>query len=144
MIIEKADLTNADEIAFIEEKVFKSNLSCDRIKRFLSDENNEIYIAKTGEKTVGYGSLNVILDEGYIIDIAVLEEYRRQKIATNILQEIIYYAKKKSLKFLTLEVRESNKAAISLYNKFGFCKAGERKNYYSDNKENALLLTKTF
>ncbi len=144
MIIEKADLNCADEIAVIESKVFKSNRSVNSIRRFLSDENNEIYIAKTDEKTVGYGSLNVILDEGYIIDIAVLEEYRRQKIATRILQEIIECAKRKSLKFLTLEVRESNKAAILLYSKFGFCKAGERKNYYSDPKENAILLTKTF
>lgn len=144
MIIEKADLTNADEIAFIEEKVFKSNRSCEKMKRFLSDENNEVYIAKTDEKTVAYGSLNVILDEGYIIDIAVLEEYRRQKAATRILQAIIDFAKKNRLKFLTLEVRESNEAAITLYHKFGFFQAGKRKNYYSDPKENALLLTKTF
>ena len=93
---------------------------------------------------MGYGSLSVILDEGYIIDIAVLKEYRRQKAATFILQAIVDFAKIKSLKFLTLEVRESNDAAISLYSKFGFLKVGERKNYYSDPKENAVLLTKTF
>ena len=144
MIIEKADLINADEIAFIESKTFNSNRSGDSVRQFLSDENNKIYIAKTDEKTVGYGSLSVILDEGYIIDIAVLKEYRRQKAATFILQAIVDFAKIKSLKFLTLEVRESNDAAISLYSKFGFLKVGERKNYYSDPKENAVLLTKTF
>ena len=51
---------------------------------------------------------------------------------------------KNSLCFITLEVRESNAAAISLYSNFGFIKAGERKNYYSDPTENAVIMTKYF
>ena len=60
------------------------------------------------------------------------------------MRELVTYSMKNSLCFITLEVRESNSAAISLYSKFGFIKAGERKNYYSDPTEAAVLMTKYF
>ncbi len=55
-----------------------------------------------------------------------------------------HYGKKNNFSFLTLEVRESNENARSLYSKFGFIKVGERKNYYSEPTENAILMTKYF
>ena len=105
---------------------------------FLVAEN-----AMTG-KVVGYAGLLVVADEGYITNVAVFPEYRRQGIAAQIIQVFINFAMGNRLAFLTLEVRPSNTAAIALYQGFGFEEVGRRKNYYDLPKEDALILTREF
>lgn len=99
--------------------------------------------ALTG-KVVGYAGLLVVADEGYITNVAVFPEYRRQGIAAQIIQVFINFAMGNRLAFLTLEVRPSNTAAIALYQGFGFAEVGRRKNYYDLPKEDALILTREF
>lgn len=99
--------------------------------------------AVTG-KVVGYAGLLVVADEGYITNVAVFPEYRRQGIAAQIIQVFINFAMGNHLAFLTLEVRPSNAAAIALYQGFGFEEVGRRKNYYDLPKEDALILTREF
>ena len=99
--------------------------------------------AVTG-KVVGYAGLLVVADEGYITNVAVFPEYRRQGIAAQIIQVFINFALGNHLAFLTLEVRPSNTAAIALYQGFGFEEVGRRKNYYDLPKEDALILTREF
>lgn len=65
-------------------------------------------------------------------------------VGSALINELVTYGKKNNFSFLTLEVRESNENARSLYSKFGFIKVGERKNYYSEPTENAILMTKYF
>ena len=89
-------------------------------------------------------ALEVIVDEGYIFNVAVSEDYRRRGVGYALVRELVTCGMKNSLCFITLEVRESNSAAIALYSKFGFIRVGERKNYYSDPSENAVLMTKYF
>ena len=86
----------------------------------------------------------MVLDEGYINNVAVREEYRKQGIASALLDVFIRFGKAHQLAFLTLEVRASNAAAIALYQKHGFEQVGRRKNYYEDPKEDAILMTLTF
>ena len=93
---------------------------------------------------LGYAGLQVVLDEGCITKIAVLPAFRRQKIAARLLQVFFDFAKAHELRFITLEVRASNDAAIALYQKFGFAEVGCRKNYYEKPKEDALIMTKYF
>lgn len=93
---------------------------------------------------LGYAGLTVVLDEGYINNIAVREEYRKQGIASALLDVFVRFAQAHQLAFLTLEVRASNSAAIALYQKHGFERVGERKNYYEAPKEDAILMTRTF
>lgn len=95
-------------------------------------------------KVVGYAGLLVVADEGYITNVAVFPEYRRQGIAAQIIQVFINFAMGNRLAFLTLEVRPSNTAAIALYQGFGFAEVGRRKNYYDLPKEDALILTREF
>ena len=99
--------------------------------------------AATG-RVLGYAGLMVVADEGYITNVAVFPEYRRQGIAAQILQVFLQFAAANHLAFLTLEVRPSNAAAIALYQGFGFEEVGRRKNYYDLPKEDALILTKYF
>lgn len=95
-------------------------------------------------RVLGYAGLMVVADEGYITNVAVFPEYRRQGIAAQILQVFVQFAEANQLAFLTLEVRPSNAAAIALYQGFGFEEVGRRKNYYDLPKEDALILTKYF
>lgn len=97
----------------------------------------------TGE-VMGYAGLLVMADEGYITNVAVFPEYRRQGVAAKLLAVFENFARGNHLAFLTLEVRPSNAAAIALYEGFGFREAGRRKNYYDLPKEDALILTKTY
>ena len=95
-------------------------------------------------RVLGYAGLMVVADEGYITNVAVFPEYRRQGIAAQILQVFVQFAEANRLAFLTLEVRPSNAAAIALYQGFGCEEVGRRKNYYDLPKEDALILTKYF
>ena len=95
-------------------------------------------------RVLGYAGLMVVADEGYITNVAVFPEYRRQGIAAQILQVFLQFAAANHLAFLTLEVRPSNAAAIALYQGFGFREVGRRRNYYDLPKEDALILTRRF
>jgi ribosomal-protein-alanine N-acetyltransferase len=86
--------------------------------------------------------LSIAADEGYILNVAVLPEYRRKGIGEALVRYVITGFG--DLAFVTLEVRPSNTAAVALYQKLGFERVGERKNYYRNPDENALLLTKFF
>ena len=107
--------------------------------------DNCVFLAALGERNevMGYVGLMTVLDEGYISNIAVAPEYRRRHVADALIAELIG-RNRSSLAFLTLEVRESNIAAIALYAKHGFRVVGKRNNYYEKPKEAALLMTLFF
>ena len=103
------------------------------------------FIVAEGEdgQVLGYAGLHVILDEGYIDNVAVRPTCRRQGIADRLLDVFCRFGQA-NLAFLTLEVRPSNTAAVALYEKHGFREAGRRKDYYENPREDALLLTREF
>ena len=106
-------------------------------------ENNTIFLlACENEKIIGYAGLQIVLDEGYITNVAVTKEHRGKGVAKALMEKLIDIGENKNLAFITLEVRESNLAAINLYKKFGFEKEGERKNFYVSPRENAHIMTK--
>ena len=96
------------------------------------------------QQVMGYAGLLVMADEGYITNVAVFPEFRRQGVAAKLIAVFETFARGNKLAFLTLEVRPSNTAAIALYKGFGFEEVGRRKNYYDLPKEDALILTKTY
>lgn len=106
-------------------------------------ENNTVFlVAENQEKIIGYAGLQIILDEGYITNVAVTKECRGKGVAKALMEKLEEIGDKRELAFITLEVRESNLAAINLYKKFGYEKEGERKNFYENPKENAHIMTK--
>lgn len=110
---------------------------------FLADVNNPLahyVLAKIDGELCGYCGIYKVLDEGQITNIAVKEKFRRCGIAAKILEKIIEYAKENEIISISLEVRESNVAAISLYKKYGFLPVGLRKNYYHNPTEAAVLM----
>ncbi len=89
---------------------------------------------------VAYMGMWSVADEGQITNVAVHPEHRRKGLAVKLIEFFMAFAKEKQFSFLTLEVREQNQAAISLYEKMGFQLVGRRKGYY-EGKEDALLMT---
>lgn len=143
-MIEKSTRTDRQisDIAEIERSCFATPWTDEQIRN--SDDSTVFFLAKMEGKTVGYGGMYTVLDEGYVTNIGVLPEYRRQGIGAKIVKSLIDYSVEKSLSFLSLEVRVSNRAAISLYHSFEFEEAGLRKNFYTNPKEDALIMTRYF
>ncbi|SFC32224.1 ribosomal protein S18-alanine N-acetyltransferase [Clostridium uliginosum] len=106
----------------------------------LSNPLANYIVAKDQNKVIGFAGAWLILDEAHITNIAVHPNYRNQKIASKLLEELIAHTKRKGSKSFTLEVRASNNAAQCLYNKYGFTQNGIRKRYYEDNKEDAIIM----
>ena len=97
-------------------------------------------VAIVDDKLVAYAGMWVVLDEGHITNIGVHPDYREEGIATMVIMELIAAAREKGARRFTLEVRPSNVNAIALYRKFGFVSVGYRKEYYADNKEDAMIM----
>ena len=95
-------------------------------------------MAKLDNKIAGYCGFWRVLGEAQITNIAVLPEYRRQKIASRLAEKMISLCGEDEQ--IVLEVRESNIAAIALYEKLGFVKAGIRKRFYRNPDENGITM----
>lgn len=92
----------------------------------------------------GYIGISAIADEGYITNVAVNSRHRRKGFAAALIKRVFALAEEKKLAFVSLEVRASNTAAISLYEKLNFKQEGLRKNFYRNPREDALIMTKRF
>ena len=133
----------AKELAELDKECFSLPWSESSFFKESSNPLAQYVIAKIDDKIVGYAGFWEVVDEGQITNIAVLKDFRRQKIAQKMLEKLIEKAKNKNLCTLSLEVRKSNTAAINLYEKFDFKKVGERKDYYKNPTENAYLMELT-
>lgn len=131
-----------DDILLMEQQCFSVPWTRDQLAAQMSD-SMYIFLAAEDEsgRAVGYVGLMYVLDEGYISNVAVSPSRRREGIADMLLTELYARAKAKKMSFLTLEVRESNAPAQSLYKKHGYTEVGMRKGYYSLPKEDAVLMT---
>ena len=130
-----------DQVAELERICFSVPWSRNMLAEELENDLSAFLVALDGEEqVVGYAGMQVVLDEGYITNVAVRPDCRRKGIAGKLLQVFLDFAQGHHLAFLTLEVRASNTAAIHCYHQMGFVQIGIRKKYYSQPKEDALLL----
>lgn len=129
-----------DEVMTLEKKAFSTPWTRGMYLRELEKPEGCYLTARADGLLAGYGGALVILDEAHVMTLAVQEDYRRRGVAMRILLELIREVEVKGARFLTLEVRRSNQVAIDLYSKLGFQIMGERKHYYIDNLENALIM----
>jgi len=97
-------------------------------------------VARLDGNVVGYGGMWVIMDESHITTLAVDAPYRGRKIGERLLHQLLEEAIVMGAARATLEVREGNLVAQRLYHKYGFRNVGVRKNYYTDNSENAIVM----
>ena len=109
------------------------------IRTILSLKNQIIF--SNEPRLVGFVGVWYMIDEAHIVSIGVIKTHRESGVGELLLISAIEQAILYGAKMITLEVRPSNKAAINLYKKYGLSERGLRKNYYSDNREDALIMT---
>lgn len=98
-------------------------------------------VAERDGQVVGYVGCQTVLDEGYITNVAVSPDCRRQGVGRALIAELVQRARAQGLSFVTLEARASNAPAIAVYEGAGFVRVGVRKNFYTAPTEDAVLMT---
>ncbi|MFD2444212.1 ribosomal protein S18-alanine N-acetyltransferase [Bacillus sp. CGMCC 1.16607] len=130
-----------DQIVNIEKLSFAVPWSKESFYNELHNNQFAKYVVlEENEKIIGYCGVWMIVDEAHITNIAVLPEYRGRNLGDALLAKVMETVKEMGAKTVTLEVRVSNTVAQNLYRKYGFKNGGIRKNYYSDNLEDALVM----
>lgn len=138
--IRVANLDDVAEIYKIENECFSTPWSENSIAESIENENTILYIAELDGKTAGYMGVQIFSGEGYVTNVATLKEFRRRGVAKALIKEVM----KNKMEFLTLEVRQSNIPAISLYRSLGFVEVGKRPRFYREPTEDAVLMTRYF
>lgn len=138
--VEKMNESHLDDVAKIENACFAHPWSRKDLGAQLSIDTSHFIVASLNGRAVGYMGLQIFSGEGYVTNVAVLPEYRRRGIA----EALVTAQMKNDMRFITLEVRKSNAAAIALYEKSGFENVGIRPKFYTDPTEDAVIMTKYF
>lgn len=105
-----------------------------------TNQHAHYFVMKLDEKIIGYAGLWIVLDDAQITNIAVMPAFRGNKLGEKLFGFIANQAIKLGVKRLSLEVRQSNIIAQKMYRKFGLVPGGIRKNYYSDDQEDAIVM----
>lgn len=138
------DRSHLASIARLEKLCFSSPWTEAMLEQELYNDRASFLVAEDEDGSVcAYAGLHVVLDEGYIDNVACHPQCRRQGLAKRLVEVYCRFGEQ-NLAFLTLEVRAGNDAAIALYAGMGFEEVGRRKDYYDKPKEDALLMTKFF
>lgn len=111
------------------------------IEDFKSKTSYELFTVKD-EQVAGFAILSVVGVEAEILQIAVDMSLRKKGLGTFLLENVFNWCMENGVKNMYLEVRRSNRSAVELYEKTGFEVVGNRKNYYDDPIEDALIMTK--
>lgn len=142
VVIEAMRLEDLDAVQQIElasfttpwpSNAYRSELLTNRLASYL--------VARVGDRIVAYGGMWLMVDEAHITTFAVHPAWRRQRLGERLLLAFLDLARDRHAREATLEVRLSNVPARRLYEKYGFRPVGLRPRYYSDNDEDALIMT---
>ncbi|MCL2577408.1 MAG: ribosomal protein S18-alanine N-acetyltransferase [Defluviitaleaceae bacterium] len=143
--IVKGSVEHAPAMHAIEAEAFAAAWSEISIKYEIMREDSICIVAieENGE-VVGHAYMRQILQEGHISNLAVKKSHRQRGIGSMLITDLIKSALEREMTGLTLEVRVSNTAAISLYEKHEFKSEGLRKNYYISPTEDGIVMWKYF
>jgi len=140
MLIREMEESDLAAVCLIEQETFSDPWIYDDFKQSMSDKNNLYLIAEKQGIVIGYCGYWGVVGEGYICNVAVKKEYRRQQMGFFMISELIAKGYEQGMKSFTLEVRCSNTAAIMLYERLGFVREGVRKDFYTHPKEDAIIM----
>ena len=140
VIIEMAS-EHVSSLAQIEKQCFSTPWSENALADEIENPNARFFVALCGEQVAGYIGAHNIVGEVYITNVAVAPDYRRQGVATQLIERLVEISRAENAEFITLEVRENNTSAQALYEKQGFGVVGKRKAFYENPREDAILMT---
>ena len=133
-------IKDLDEVLGIERNSFRTPWTKYAFIHEIQFEKSVFKVLKIDGRLVGYGGFWYILDEAHISNIAIRPDYRGQGLGKILLLHLLEEAVAKGARKATLEVRRSNIIAQDMYSSFGFKIVSVRKNYYSDEHEDALIM----
>jgi ribosomal-protein-alanine N-acetyltransferase len=139
--LRRLELSDLDAIERIERASYPTPWSRSMFASELAKPSSLSFgaVDETGT-LVGYLVLSRYVDAWHVMNVAVAPEKRRQGIASALLHRLLELTEDDALRGYTLEVRTSNLGAIGLYERFGFTRKGVRRGYYTDNREDALIM----
>ena len=142
MDIVRMRASHVSQVAELEKACFSMPWSETSVAAELTNPLSLWLVAMDGDQVAGYVGSQSVMGEADMMNIAVAASHRRCGIAQMLLDSLIQKLSENAVFCLTLEVRASNTAAISLYEKNGFCLVGRRPGYYAKPKEDALIYRK--
>jgi ribosomal-protein-alanine N-acetyltransferase len=140
--IERATIQDLNEIEKIEANLEHGILSSSALSSTLNKNTYYYSVAKFDGAVVGYLSAEFLVDHFDLLAIAVEKDFRRQNVATYLLDKLYNLCSELKINDIFLEVRQTNLSAVSFYEKVGFEKISTRKNYYTDTNEDAYIYKK--
>ncbi|MFD2655867.1 ribosomal protein S18-alanine N-acetyltransferase [Gracilibacillus thailandensis] len=137
----KMEESDIEEVKEIDKRSFSIPWPDDIYEEELKKNHYaQYFVATLNKKVIGFCGSWMVLDEAQITNIAIDPDHRGKGYGQGLFQYVINYAVARGIRHLSLEVRVSNQTAQRMYKKFGMKPGGIRKNYYSDNQEDALVL----
>lgn len=138
----RIDRVHLTELAELERLCFAQPWSASALEMLLTDIATGFVCVADG-RAVAYGGMMLAPDEGQITNIAVHPDYRRRGLGRALMQTLEQDARERGLLQIALEVRASNASAIALYEGTGYTVAGRRPNFYTNPREDALVMLRT-
>lgn len=143
-MIEEMSVHDIDQIMAIEKTSFPTPWSENMFRKELDVSMSRNFVARIvtgkGKELIGYMNYWIYAGESHLNNIAVRRDHREKGVASKLMAEMIRKSWSEGAVWGTLEVRQSNEAAIRLYEKYGFLMKGVRPRYYEDTKEDGLIM----
>lgn len=140
--VRRATIADLDSIMEIERASFSSPWPVSAIEEEIERRSwSRVALAIDGEEVVGFIVYWVVDRELHLLNLATRPGSRRHGVARRLIDQMIDEGRRRDSWQVVLEVRESNEAALKLYDRFGFSRVGRRPRYYTDNGEDAIVMT---
>ena len=141
-MIRDMSVQDLSEVHMLESICDPTPWSVNALRYEINNKESILKVAVRDDKVIGYVCIRTLLDITHVMKVTVLPDYKRNGIGNALLTESLKQLRvlKPDIEHVTLEVRESNGAAVNLYNNLGFRKTGVRKNYYKNPSEDGLIM----
>ena len=141
-MIRRMETADLEQVAELEKACFSENWSYGLLEAGIYSPYDVYYVYEQEGRILGYCNLRLLAGEGEVQRIAVWPRCRRMGLAREMMEAMVDYARENRAAAISLEVRESNLPARSLYETYGFAKEAVRKGYYHNPSEDALIMWK--
>lgn len=141
-LIRKMTAADLDAIMIIEQEAFAVPWHRESYAAELNNKFAVYLVCDVNGEVAGYGGIWVVFEEAHITNIAIGKDYRSKGLGRALMLALENVARRRKANHILLEVRPSNTPARNMYKNLGFCDTSRRKAYYSDNNEDAIIMTK--
>ena len=141
-VVRAMQFTDIEVVSAIERRTFTLPWSTAIFSAQLARESGIALVCEIGGRIAAYLIADMFVDVWHLMNVAVDEPYRRLHLASELIEAYFAITELHGHRGHTLEVRVSNKSAIQHYRSFGFVATGVRPGYYSDDREDALIMWK--